>query len=181
MNIIKKKEKHIVIARALLFSIGVMLSCNSFAEPKATQAALNIEISARMAGDNTLQDQINDLPVPSVYEIGDILGDGSIVFFVDDSREHGLAAWPEDEVRSVDWYVAGQDSDRHGFRWHLPTGAELVLLYNARNVVGGLSESPYWGSTEYGPNGAGLINFGNSHRFADDKYRPAKVRAVRAF
>ena len=97
------------IASILIFSIGVMLSCNSFAAggKKAMQAALDAEIIDRTDAFNILQNQINNihlqidsLQIDSVtYEIGDTGPAGGIVFYVTDGGLHGLEAAPEDQDR----------------------------------------------------------------------------------
>jgi hypothetical protein len=185
MNIIKKNIKQATnIARLLLFSIGLLMSFNIFATP----GGLPAEVEARKAADAALQDQINNIPIPSVYEIGDILDDGSIVFYVDDSGEHGLAAWPENEEDEEDsrleWYSAGEAADAHGFRWHLPTKAELNLLFAEKDLVGGLEDGYYWSSTEYFSDRAWIQSFfsnGGGTQLQTWKFDDIRVRAVRAF
>ena len=59
------------IVRILLFSIGVMLSCNVFAGKPidaryATQEALDTEISDRLAADAALQSQISNTVLPTL-------------------------------------------------------------------------------------------------------------------
>ena len=95
------------ILSILIFSIGVMLSCNSFAAggKKATQDALDAEIIDRTDAFNILQNQINNihLQIDSVqidsftYEIGDTGPAGGIVFYVTDGGLHGLEAATEDQ------------------------------------------------------------------------------------
>lgn len=68
----------------------------------------------------------------------------------------------------------------------LPNKEELGLLYIQRDVVGGISSSRYWSSTELNTRAAWGKIFappGYSFGDADDKYdaSPNSVRAVRAF
>lgn len=118
-------KQHTAIVSILLFSIGLMLSCNSFAASgqKATQAALEAEIATREAVDTDLQQQIdilNDLLYPTTiqdetvflkickgsnipqwepcpYSIGDIGPAGGIVFYITDGGLHGLESTPSDQ------------------------------------------------------------------------------------
>ena len=170
MNIIKKNIKQTTkIARLLLFSIGLLMSFNSFAAP----GGLPEDVAA-------LQEQINNI-TPSVYAIGDILDDGSIVFYVDDSGEHGLAAWPEDEEDNIDWFEAVEATDARGFGFHLPTKAELRLLRLAQDTVGGFIDSDYWSLTEESNDSALVVSFIESGEGSVPKTSVRSSRAVKTF
>jgi hypothetical protein len=119
MEIIMKhlNKQLTAIASILIFSIGVMLSCNSFADggKKATQAALDAEIIDRTDAVNTLQNQINNihiqidsLQIDSVtYEIGETGPAGGTVFYVTDGGLHGLEAAPVDYDLGGSWIKWG--------------------------------------------------------------------------
>ncbi|RLA23632.1 MAG: DUF1566 domain-containing protein [Gammaproteobacteria bacterium] len=104
MNISHQTKKHIMIARTLLFSIGIMLSCNIFAGkgPMATQTPLDTEISDRMTVDVDLQDQIDNIPLASIHAIGDLYG-GGIVVWVDEGGQRGIIAALADQSTDIQW------------------------------------------------------------------------------
>ena len=65
--------------------------------------------------------------------------------------------------------------------WFLPSQNELMLMYQYRNLIGGLNGNYYWSSTENGPTGAVLLltSYGSSGGgYKGDSYG---VRAIRAF
>lgn len=119
MDIVMKhlNKQLTAIASILIFSIGVMSSCNSFAAggKKATQAALDTEIFDRTEAINNLQKQINNihLQIDSLqvnsftYEIGDTGPAGGIVFYVTDGGLHGLEAAPVDYDLGGSWIKWG--------------------------------------------------------------------------
>jgi len=97
------------ILSMLLFSIGLLISFNIFAEAEgrhhggaiasqATDTALQNQIDA-------LQTQIDNIPTPTVYEIGDHHA-GGIVFYVTEDGQHGLIAAlsDQDDGRGIQWY-----------------------------------------------------------------------------
>lgn len=169
--------------KLLVLSIGCLMSLSVFAgkpavQAYATQNSLNTEIQERTSGDNellseiinlqnqvnTLQNQVNvlqskiDNPVPPIsYSVGDVLDDGGIVFYVDLSGEHGLAAWPTDEPNNL-WAIVKEAAGSHGIKWRLPTKSELELLYEHKRDVPDLQFkgqdifghdlAQYWSSTE---------------------------------
>ena len=148
---------------------------------------LEESLLAREAGDaalqaqiDTLQTQVDGLLAPVVHAVGDTLLDGGIVFWVDDSGEHGLAAWPSDDA-SGNWYQANHDADAHGPGWRLPAKHELNLLYLQKDVVGGIGDNGYWSSAEFDSESAWFQNFGNGSQDIRIKSNPISVRAVRAF
>ena len=138
------------ILRILLFSIGLLISFNIFAQAAATHA------------------------------VGDTLSDGSIVFWVDETGQNGLTAWPSDDAFD-NWYKAKESADGHGPGWRLPTKYELNLLFLQKAVVG-IADGIYWSSIESSSTGAwyqhfddGALDIGSK---SDDTL---DVRAVRPF
>ena len=124
------------------------------------------------------------------YKLGDILPDGSIVFHVDASGKHGLAAQSTDERSPDAWYhwdEAKLLSEAHGQDWHLPTQDELALLFEQRKIVGGFASVNYWSSTEFDWSSEFAKKFAWSQYFYNGsqnlKYKLDKlrVRAIRAF
>jgi hypothetical protein len=66
--------------------------------------------------------------------------------------------------------------------WFLPSKDELELMYNQRNIIGGLGNNYYWSSSEYNYKFAWGKVFGEN-RWSND-YKHATyymVRAIRAF
>ncbi|MFH1097444.1 MAG: DUF1566 domain-containing protein, partial [Candidatus Desantisbacteria bacterium] len=119
------------------------------------------------------------------HTIGEYYG-GGIVFFVDDSGQHGLIAATKDQSTKAKWnnavkicasYRGGGYSD-----WYLPSREELNLLQKQRNVVGGFANERiyYWSSTE-GSYGAWYQGFSFGTQHDGSKGLKVYVRAVRAF
>ena len=65
--------------------------------------------------------------------------------------------------------------------WYLPSKAELALLYKQKAVVGGFANATYWSSTETSSNNAWSQYFLNGQQGNNRKFKPFRVRAVRAF
>ena len=112
---------------------------------------------------------------------------GGIVFYVDESRQHGLVAATRDLPGEYDWQGAKDAADRFvdgGFSdWYLPGKWELNELYKHKSAVGGFSDYDYWSSAEYRATDAWYQNFGDGFQNYMGKYGIGivRVRAVRAF
>ena len=117
----------------------------------------------------------------ATYELGDILPGDGIVFHVDASGQHGLAAQPKDETKEATWNEAQRLASAHGRGWRLPTKDELALLYEQKDVVGGFASSNYWSSTEFVSSYAWFQIFSNGIQSTNLKFNTLPVRAVRAF
>ena len=65
--------------------------------------------------------------------------------------------------------------------WYLPSKDELNLLFAQRSVVGGLSGSNYWSSSEVNKGKAWDQEFGGGFQFKDNKSFTLLVRAVSSF
>jgi len=65
--------------------------------------------------------------------------------------------------------------------WFLPSFGELKKLYDQKAFVGGISEDPYWSSSQSGNIAAWCYNFSNGGSSANIKNQPYYVRAIRAF
>ena len=212
MNTTLKIKQHTTILVLLLISMGLLMPFNTFAKSAKSANSTNsagglpAEINARIAADTllqrnidaeaaarkaadtilgnedkALQNQINKI-LPPTYVIGETLPDNSIVYYVDGSLEHGLAAWPRDEAPLLSWYDAKVAAEAHGLGWHLPTKHELNLLYGKQGVVGGfISTALYWSSSESDSDKAWSQNFSTGAQIYNLKYSTYQVRAVRVF
>lgn len=154
-----------------------MLSGSVFAADTTPRRVTQAEFDAAIA---TVNSKINDI-TPLVRAIGDVLSDNSIVFWVDSTGQHGLAAQPSDDANS-NWYLAKEVAENHGPGWRLPTKHELNLLYIQKDVVGGFAGSHYWSSTENDIGSAWIQDVDGGGQGADNMNVPDySVRAVRAF
>lgn len=66
--------------------------------------------------------------------------------------------------------------------WFLPSGNELLKLYQNKSVIGGFENTIYWSSTKISANNAVAIDFTNGSAPIDiEKSSLRHVRAIRAF
>jgi len=79
--------------------------------------------------------------VEPLYEIGDV-AEGGIVFYIDETGEHGLVAAMEDLPGTYEWGCHGIDinGDNHNVSPELP--AIGTGLQNILEIVAGCSETP---------------------------------------
>ena len=168
-------EQPATILSILLFSIAIMLSCNTFAADKTPRRVTQAEFDAALA---TVNSKISDITLP-VRAIGDVLSNNSIVFWIDETGQHGLAAQSFDDAIS-NWYLAKERAENHGPGWRLPTKYELNLLYLQKDVVGGFAGDYYWSSTE-DDGFAWYQYFADGGQSNYNKTLTSRVRAVRAF
>ena len=142
----------------------------------------------RMAGDKNAN--LEDIQKSELvkYSLGDTLFDGSIVFYINASCNHGMAAYPEDEGEALSWIEAKLLARAQGESWHLPSKEELALLYEQKDIVGGFANVNYWSNTEYDQNWVwhqcfsnGAQNYYGLKSFSIGTREKFKVRAVRYF
>lgn len=65
--------------------------------------------------------------------------------------------------------------------WYLPSKDELNLMYQQSAVIGGLSGSNYWSSSEAAKGTAWDQEFGGGFQFKDSKSFTLNVRAIESF
>jgi hypothetical protein len=167
------------ILSILLFSIAILLSGSVFAaKPAPVDIATQAELDAAIA---TVNSKISDI-TPPVRTIGDVLSDNSIVFWIDETGQHGLAAQPSDADVS-NWYGAKEAAENYGPGWRLPTKHELNLLHQQKDVVGGFVAIEYWSSTELNAESAWYQYFPPYSGQSDSPKQGGyySVRAVRNF
>ena len=145
---------------------------------KATEQYETINAQNKIVTTNPLVDKLTEI---KTFELGDILSDGGIVYFLDDSNKHGMAAQPRNESKRLTWEEGKILANAYGQDWHLPTKEELALLYAKRNIVGWFPNNYYWSSTEVGSGNAWYQSFGNGYQYNNDKTNTFLVRAVRVF
>lgn len=123
------------------------------------------------------------------YKIGDN-AEGGIVFFVDESGEHGFVAAKRDQssgTNGINWYDAKKicsELELNGFTdWFLPSRDQLKLMYDNLHKadLGDFVSGYYWSSWEYDKSRAVYqgFNYGDQYDYSKGGY--AHVRAVRAF
>ena len=192
----KNTKQHTTIATLLLFSIGLLFSCNTFAWTHKIgeiygggivfyvyDGGLHGLIAA-LADQNTGTQWYN-----GIFKVTGATGDGVgagamntamiVAAQIDDAPSGKFAA-----KLCADYSVKAADGVTYG-DWYLPSKTELNLLHEQKYVVGA-SDYLYWSSTEsdsyYASHYAWGQDFffcypveGNKH---DQSFR---VRAVRAF
>ena len=75
----------------------------------------------------------------------------------------------------LDYNYGGYDD------WFLPSRAELNLVYQNKDVVGGFAAAVYWSSSEHPAINAWRQNFNLGDQGNANKYNGCRVRSVRAF
>jgi len=109
--------------------------------------------------------------------------EGGIVFYVDESGEHGLMA-DDHDYGKMQWDDAMRACQNKGSGWHLPTKEELKKLYENKDKASGLVNKInecYWSSSEYETTSAWHQNFVSGNQNSNSKNYTLSVRAVRAF
>lgn len=128
----------------------------------------------------------------SAAKIGETYG-GGIVFYVDQSGQHGLVAAKADmqghSSGNQEGWFNWADAKRicndfvcEGYSdWFLPSREELNKLYFQQSVVGGFAENYYWSSSEQSADLAWNQNFFVSDQYKYYKKNVSQVRPIRAF
>ena len=132
------------------------------------------------------------LAAEPVYILGDIRPDGGVVYYVDGSGRHGLAAQPNDEASEMNWSEAMAAAQAHNNPscptdilrtptcWHLPTKTELEYFFEYIKIVGG-NDNWYWTSTKQDDNNMYAQRFSDGVISVRYKTDTSPVRAVQAF
>jgi|GEM_PF-5102513 len=143
-----------------------------------------------IAGKCAAQPLIED-KITGRFHIGQKYG-GGIIFYVDETGQHGLISAIKDQSPAEDsknWKDANdlantyKDPGNHR-GWRLPTAKELLLLYEARNIVGGFGHKVYWSSSISRSSDNKLtVQFvnGNENGTGTPMYVKLNVRAIREF
>jgi len=188
----KNTKQHTTIATLLLFSIGLLFSCNTFAAHKigdkygggivfyVYDGGLHGLIAASADQSHTGIQWSN-----GTYKWTGTTGDGVnagamntamiVATQINNTTGNKFAA-----KLCADYSVKGADGVTYG-DWYLPSKAELNLLYLQRYVVGGFVYDNYWSSTEWNFDFAGLVDFTSGEQPDYPKHYVLSVRAIRAF
>jgi hypothetical protein len=196
-------KKTIKTTTAVLFFLGI-ISCT---KQNATKPVSDTSSAGVSTSDKAV----------AAFSIGQHFG-GGIIFYIDNTKQHGLIAATSDQGTGIAWYngqnkvtnatgtkvgtgnantrkivnVQGKNGTyaallcfnykNGGFSdWYLPSKDELNLLYQQRNVVGGLGATNYWSSSEVSKGTAWDQEFGGGFQFKDNKSFTLNVRAIRSF
>ncbi len=119
---------------------------------------------------------------------------GGIVFYVDESGEHGLVAAKKNisghsrgmSAEEFTWYDAKAACTKFvsgGVRqgWHLPNSSELRKLYLQKERVGGFNDHFYWSSSREDEESAWYLYFYSGDANHEVKMAGGRVRPVLAF
>jgi hypothetical protein len=115
-----------------------------------------------------------------------------LVFYLDETGQHGKVCAFYDQSASATWYDAldicaayssGTVAPFIYDDWYLPSSNDLTLMYNnlKLNNLGSFSNSCYWSFEAFNETDAFYVNFGNGNIDFGDKNANFKVRAVRDF
>ena len=116
------------------------------------------------------------------YQLGDILSDGGIVFYVDISGSHGLTTRPAHETQFFNWTYAKSFIGLNYLQgWRLPTKDELLLMYHQKDILRGNTHDYYWSSTELNSKFVSTLRFYNGDVVSASKDNKFLVRPVRSF
>ena len=191
----KNTKQHTTIATLLLFSIGLLFSSNTFALFTHTigetygggrvfyvyDGGLHGLIAALTDQGTSSGTQWDNGDSKLTGTTGDGLGAGAMnttliaATQMDDTPNGNFAA-----KLCANYSVKAADGVTYG-DWYLPSKAELALLYKQKAVVGGFANATYWSSTETSSNNAWSQYFLNGQQGNNRKFKPFRVRAVRAF
>ena len=120
---------------------------------------------------------------------------GGIVFYVDESGQHGLVAASSDISGMYNWRNAKKACTAYNVTigdqtyddWFLPSKDELNELYKNKDAVGGFANhyssipAIYWSSSERDTDRIWFQDFTDGGQFYINKFFFRRVRAVRAF
>jgi hypothetical protein len=98
-------------------------------------------------------------------------GQANTTFIVGSCTTTGIAA------NICNNLVSGGYSD-----WYLPSLDEMYKLYLNRSIIGGLTGTYYWSSSQYSSTNAYFVNFSSGSTSNTSKsYSSMNVRAIRKF
>ena len=199
----KNTKQHTTIATLLLFSIGMLFSCNTFAWTHhigekygggivfyVYDGGLHGLIAARADQGHGIQWYNGTYKSTGATGIGVNAGAMNTALIVaaqiNDTPGGNFAA-----KLCADYFVIAADGVTYG-DWYLPSSTELDLLYRKKDVVGGFANNMYWSSTvervtnaltnvEDDSTYATFVDFRNGYMFDFTRDKRLSVRAIRAF
>ncbi len=128
-----KRDQSTTILSILLFSIAIMLSGSVFAADTTPNRVTQAEFNAAIAN---LQAEIDKLSIKK--KVGDYFG-GGVVFYVDETGQHGLITSLSDQSSSITWYngvhkVTGATGDGVGAG---ATNTAIIVAAQSNDTPGG--------------------------------------------
>ena len=124
------------------------------------------------------------------YSIGLNNNLGGYVFYLSPDNKHGLVASTQDLSIVSTWYAMSNNVtepnlhslvSRNFTDWRVPSISELVLLYDARSSISGLTTDIYWSSTELDYPNAWCLDFSTGSGTSTGKNNTFNIRAIRSF
>jgi hypothetical protein len=98
-------------------------------------------------------------------------------------QSSGLMVQKKDLSTGCTWSIAKELCDNSSVGefpdWRIPTLAELTILYENRNMIGGFSNTWYWSSTEKSASSYYVLNFNNNQTSSYETTQSFHIRAVR--
>jgi hypothetical protein len=93
----------------------------------------------------------------------------------------GITVQKNDLPNKMNWLDAKLEASKAGNSWRLPTRAELKIMYDNRNTIGGFDTSTgeYWSSEEFDNNKAWIYTFGTPGAVTISKTALERVRLVK--
>jgi hypothetical protein len=131
----------------------------------------------------TLTKAISAAPDNAIFNVGD-KALGGTVFVTNAEGTHGLVAANSDQGKTYMARGADLCSDTTLFDtqgqyypdWRMPTGTQLLHMYDMRELIGGFRKDRYWAVS-----GSLLRNFRNGERDYDDVSHDHLIRCIRSF
>lgn len=183
-----------VIVALVLVVLGVMSSSKKEAPAEAALSEYPAGVAAAPAAP-AVEYPVEASAPTVLYEIGKPY-EGGIIFYVDESGQHGLIAATSDiaghseghDEGFFSWDDAASKCDllvMNGYSdWVLPDKEKLNQLYLQKSAVGGFAVGDgdaYWSSSEYSTGDAWGQEFNGGVQEQGSKAFSGRVRAVRYF
>ena len=94
---------------------------------------------------------------------------------------NGITVQKNDLLNKMTWFDAKSEASKAGNGWRLPTRAELKIMYDNRNKIGGFdtSSGEYWSSEEFDMSKAWIYTFGTPGEVTISKTSLERVRLVK--
>jgi hypothetical protein len=134
----------------------------------------------------TYTDQVEAPKTNTRFSIGQHYA-GGIVFYINNTGQHGLVCASGDQSAGSRWTSAKficSNSILSGFNdWYLPSKEELNYMFSnlASHGIGSFSDNTYWSASEINSGDVFVQYFGDGGQYISVKDEDHFVRAVRSF